>query len=89
MPRMRPANVPALTCGRNDTGSDHAAGRKCEWRARSEPAARGHQEAQAPVRFSGMLSGAPLGVARGFVAAGALGGMNLWRCRIRQLSNPD
>ena len=51
--RVRPANVSALTCGRNGNGGDddadtpkRAAGAK---RTRRE----GHQDATAPVRFSG------------------------------------
>jgi hypothetical protein len=38
---MRLANVPALTCGRNDTGGHAIRARRNERRARSEPAVRG------------------------------------------------
>jgi hypothetical protein len=46
-------NVPALTCGRNDTGGHAMPTRRNERRARSEPAARGIRTRLR--RFSGLL----------------------------------
>ena len=55
--RVRPANVSALTCGRNGNSGDDAADTPTRAAGAKRTRREGHQDANAPVRFSGWLGG--------------------------------
>lgn len=54
----RPPNVPAPTCGRNGNGGDGGADTPTRAAGAQRIRREGHQDANAPVRFSGMLGSA-------------------------------
>jgi hypothetical protein len=56
---MRAANVSALTCGRNANGGDDTADTPTRAAGAKRIRREGHHDANAPVRFSGVLASSP------------------------------